>query len=251
MYDFNSIANRLMKAEFEDYKDALKKFLAMVDACPVIKAYLDDCDSPTIPDIADEVKQVTGSYGDSIFSTGDTATEETANILAILRYLADSNIEIHYAVQGYSSSNKFRDIIQGFNERFVLILIRNIEGYLTKMGIDMGLDETVQYNITVNNGQVNLASDNAVINATVNNGINQAELQALLDKVLSESKTKLTAEEAEMVNESVEVIKQELKQDKPKRSVLRGILTTLQAIKGTAEFGAAVVALYQFIQPLL
>ena len=98
---------------------------------------------------------------------------------------------------------------------------------------------------------MNLASDNAVINATVNNGINQAELQSFLDKVIIASKTELSEDEKTTVSESLEVIHSELIQDKPKKSVLRGIITTLQAIKGTAEFSAAVVALIQFVQPFI
>lgn len=251
MYDFNSIANRLMKAEADDYKGVLIKFLQFISDCPIIDAYLNDCGLPTIQDIEAEVNEVANSYGRSVFSTGETAAEENANILAILRNLAERKAVIAYSVQSYSSSRKLNDIIKGFNERFVLIMIRNIEGYLTKLGIDMGLDESIQYNITVNNGQVNLASDNAVINATVNNGVNQEELQALISCVLSQSKTIMSDEESETVRESVEAIQQELKQEKPKKSVLRGILTTLQNIKGTAEFLAAVAALVQFVQQII
>ena len=251
MYDFNSVANRLMKAEFDDYSDVLKKFLTFISDCPVISAYLDDCGSTIIGDLDVEIREVANSYGRKIFSTGETPSEENANILAILRYMSEKNYSFQGVSMGYSHGKTYNDKIKGFNERFVLVMIRNIEGYLTKMGIDMGLDESVQYNITVNNGQVNLASDNAVINATVNNGINLRELQLLLDKVVAMSKIELTDEERVIVSESVEVIQSELKQDKPKKSVLRGILTTLQTIKGTAEFSAAVVALVHFVQPFI
>lgn len=250
MYDYNSISNRLLKAEFEDYKSVLKKFLTFISDCPVIRAYLEDCGSPTIPDIAEEVKEVAESYGDAIFSTGDTPSEETANTLAILRYLADSDMEIHYVVMAYSDSKKFNDIIKNFNERFVLILIRHIESYLTKMGIDMGLDEKVKYNITVTNGQVNVANDNGTINAVFNNGVNQEELKTLLASVLS-NKDGLAEDEAATVAESVELIESELKQDNPKKNILRSVLTGLQAIKGSAEFLAAVASLVQFVQAVI
>ena len=251
MYDFNSIANRLLKAEFRDYKEVLKKFLLFISTSPIIVEYLNDCGSPTIPNIEAELDAVAKSYGSLIFTTGDTAAEENANIFAILRKLAESNMPIVQVVQSYSNSNKYNDIIKSFNERFVLIMIRNIEGYLTKLGIDMGLDETVQYNITVNNGQVNLASDNSIIHATVNNGVNQAELQVLLNRVIAESKSILPEDDDTTVSESIEILQQELKQAKLKKSVLCGILTTLQGIKGSAEFLAAVTALVQFIQPFI
>lgn len=251
MYDFNSIANRLMKAEFEDYSDVLKKFLAFISDSPVIRTYLDDCGSSTFNDLDLIIKEVANSHGRMIFSTGETPSEENANILAILCHMSENSYSFHGVTMGYSHGKTYNDKIKGFNERFVLVMIRNIEGYLTKMGIDMGFDESVQYNITINKGQVNLASDNAVINATVNNGINQVELQSLLDKVIATSKTELSEYDKTTVSESVEAICSELKQDKPKKSVLRGIITTLQTIKGTAEFSAAVVVLVQFIQPLV
>jgi hypothetical protein len=251
MYDYNSISNRLLKAEFEDYKGVLKKFLAFISDCPVICAYLEGSGSPTIPDIAEEVKEVVQSDGDAIFSTGDTPAEETANILAILHYLADSNMEIHYVVQAYSNSRKFNDVIKSFNERFVLILIRHIESYLTKMGIDMGLDENVKYNITVTNGQVNVANDTATINATLNNGFDGEKLQQLISEVQKACSAGLSENDAETAQGSLEVIQEELSKPKPRKGFIQTAITALSAIKGTAEFAAAVVALVQFVQTVI
>ena len=134
-----------------------------------------------------------------------------------------------------------------------MVLIRNIETYLTKIGIDMGIDENVSYTITVKNGQVNIANDNAVINAT--NTINGARLDELT-KLISEIKlaaenSKLSSDDAEMVNSNLEVIQEEMKADKPRVGFIKTAISGLKAIKGTAEFGAAVVALVQFIQPLI
>ena len=55
-----------------------------------------------------------------------------------------------------SSSNKFDDKIKGFNEKNSKILIGHIEDYLTKLGIDMGMDDNAMYNISYNQGQVNI-----------------------------------------------------------------------------------------------
>lgn len=251
MYDFNCIANRLMKAEFEDYGGVLKKFLAYLDNCPIIHAYLDDCGSPTIPDIKMEVDEVAKSYGQNIFSTGFTAAEENANILAVLRYLDDNIGYIRSVTLGYSDSKKYNDKVKAFNERFVLIMIRNIEGYLTKMGIDMGLDENVKYNITVTNGQVNVATDAATINAIVNNGVDGEKLQNLLAEVLKACSVGLSEEDAETVHGSLEVIQEELTKPKPRKGFIQTAITALNAIKGTAEFAAAVVALVQFVQTIV
>lgn len=71
---------------------------------------------------------------------GETGEEEIRNVYAVLRYLAENNSSVYRGVaMGYSSSSKWQDKIKGFNERFVMVLIRHVERYLTKIGIDMAI----------------------------------------------------------------------------------------------------------------
>lgn len=152
-YDFNSISNRLLRADFNDYTSILGKFLTYIESTPIIFDYIKDCGECDY-DFEAEVKDVQKSYGRLIFSTGDTQEEEIRNVYAILRYLVDTKNSIFLGVaMGYSHSDKYQDKIRGFNDRFVMVLIRHIECYLTKVGIDMGLDDKVIYNVTVHNGQ--------------------------------------------------------------------------------------------------
>ncbi|MDD3833273.1 MAG: hypothetical protein PHR18_05140 [Oscillospiraceae bacterium] len=249
IYDFNSIANRLMRVHFDEYKHVLAKFIEYIDSTEVIKEFVDDCGTPSF-DIADECSQVSSSYGDAIFELGDTDQLEVANIYGILKYVLESDIHITSLGMSYASSNKYQDMVKEFNERVLMVLIRHIEGYLTKIGIDMGMDESIKYAITVNNGQVNLASDNAVINATQNNGFYSEDLIRLIQQLKNQGSA-LPDEDRIAIEESLEVIENESKSEKPKKSLIKTALTTIQAIKGTAEFGAAVLALVQFIQTLV
>ena len=108
-----------------------------------------------------------------IFSLGETDSEEIRNVYAVLRYLVENNSSVYRGVaMGYSSSSKWQDKIKGFNERFVMVLIRHVESYLTKVGIDMGIDEKNIYNVTVQNGQAIIANDNSSVMATTNIGGN-------------------------------------------------------------------------------
>lgn len=56
------------------------------------------------------------------------------NIYAILKYIADHNIEIYYDIaRGYApSASKFQEAVKAFNERFVMILIQHIERIFDK-----------------------------------------------------------------------------------------------------------------------
>ena len=249
-YDFNSISNRLLQADYNDYTGVLGKFLTYIESTPIIFDYIKDCGDCDW-DLATEVQEVQASYGQMIFSTGDTEEEEIRNVYAVLHYLVETNNSVFRGVaMGYSHSKGYQDKIKGFNERFVMVLIRYVESYLTKVGIDMGLDEKIVYNVTVENGQAIIATDGSTVTATNQVGTDGGELAKLIAAVQSATGS-LPPEDKEAVMESLEVIEAEASAEKPKKSMLKTALATLNAIKGVAEFGAAVAALIQFVGPLL
>ncbi len=250
-YDFNSCSNRLLQADYEDYTGVLGKFLKYMDTTPIISDYINGCGSCDW-NLEEEIQEVQDSYGDAIFSLGDTDEEEVRNVYAVLRYLVDKNNSIYDGVAlGYSSSSKRQDKIKGFNDRFVMVLIRHVESYLTKIGIDMGIDEKNIYNVTVQNGQAIIANDNSSVTATAHIGMNANELEKLIAGVREATNMLTSAEDKETVSESLEVIEAEAVAGKPKRSMLKTAIASLQAVKGAAEFGAAVAALIQFVGPML
>ena len=250
MYEFNAMSNRLLQADFNDYGDILKKYITFLDRTEIIHEYIADC-GECDQNMEQEFTEV--STRNAIFELGGTTEEEVRNIYAILKYVVEKNINVSYGIaMSYSGSRKYQERLKDFNNRVTMILIQNIE-YLTKIGIDMGLDENVSYSITVKDGQINIANDSAVINAT--NTVNGASIEGLI-KLINEVKlaaenSNLSSEDAEMVNSNLEVIQEEAKADRPRVGFLKTAVSGLKAIKGTAEFGAAVVALIRFIQPLI
>ena len=249
IYGFNSITNRLLKADFADYLGIMKKYVTHIKNTPIIYDYVVDC-GPCKQNMEQEFKEVKQSFGDCIFDLGNTDEEEVCNVFEIMNYIVDNNIEVHWSVAGaYSSSDKSQDKVNAFNDRVIMVFIRHIEDYLTKIGIDMGMDENISYNITVSGGQVNIANDNAIINATNNTGIDTQQLMELIAKV-KETASDISDDDKESLTDSLEVIEDLAKPDKPKRSFVKTAITTLKAIKGTAEFAAAVTALITFIQTL-
>lgn len=249
IYDFNSISNRLLQAAFEDYNGVLAKFINYIKRTPIINDYVVDC-GVCDQDLPNEFQEVRSSYGRCIFSLGDTDEEEVRNIFAILNYIVENKIQIHHTVAlGYSSSNKYQDKVKGFNDRVTMVLIRHIERYLTKIGIDMGVDEKVTYSITVQNGQVNIANDNATINATNTNGIDISQCSILIEAV-RKSAASLSPDDKETLESSLEVIEEEIQTAQPRKSFLKTAITGIKTIKGTVEFASAVTALIQFLQLL-
>lgn len=249
-YDFNSYSNRLLQADFHDYTDVLGKFLGFINSTPIIFDYISDC-GQCDRNLDAEVKSVQSSYGRMIFSTGDTEEEEVRNVYAVLQYIVEKSIAVHYGIgMGYSSSNKYQDTIKAFNERFVMVLIRHIERYLTKVGIDMGLDDKITYNVTVKDGQVIIATDHANVTATNTVGTDTGELAKLIAAVRGASEG-LNSEEKEIVADSLEVIATESSAEKPKKGMLRTAIAALKNINSIAEFSEAVVALVEHIGPLI
>ena len=251
IYDYSSLCNRLLQADFRDYNDVLSRFIRYVTNTEIIYDYITDC-GDCEQDIAQAYREV--ESGDAIFALGDTDEEEVRNVYAILKHAVDADIDLSYRIgMAYSSSRSYQEILKSFNERVTMVLIRHIETYLTKVGIDMGVDDKVVYNISVKDGQVNIANDNAVINASNNVGAMDSEkLNLLIEEVRDEiKKCTLSEEDAESVESSLSVIKEECATDKPRKAFIKTAITGIKAIKGTAEFTAAVIALYQFIQPFI
>ena len=108
-------------------------------------------------------------------------------------------------------------MIKEFNDRVVLVLIQSIEGYLTKIGYEMGMDEKMYWNVS--GGQVNVASNNATINATQNNGIQSDELDKTVKAIINNVPL-VNNEDAETIVDSVNMIKDELLKPEPKRIII-------------------------------
>ena len=245
--DFNSVSNRLLQADFNDHTGVLCKFIAYIKSTPIIYDYVLDC-GQCDQDLEKEFKEVSNSYGRSFFSLGDTNEEEIRNVFAILEHVAENGLHICYGIgSAYTSSSKYQDRVKAFNDRVIMVLIRHIENYLTKVGIDMGIDERITYSITVSNGQVNIANDNASITAANTVSFDTEQLERLICGV-RESSVGISDEDAEILSGSIETIEEQAKADKPKKNIIKTAITALKALKGTTEFAAAIAALIQFLQ---
>ena len=139
IYDFNSISNRLINADFNDYLGIMRKYVAFVKTTPIIYDYVVDC-GPCEKDMEQEFKEIRASYCRGIFDLGETDEEEVCNVFEIMSYIVDHDILVYRSVaSGYTSSNQFQDKVKAFNDRVIMVFIHHMEAYLTKIGIDMGI----------------------------------------------------------------------------------------------------------------
>lgn len=251
--EFLSASNRVLRARYGIYATELSKFIRFLDTHDLISEYIKSCGDPEY-DVAQEVDDVTHSCGSRIFLLGSTDEKEVANIYAVMRYMGENNISGRsYAFYGYSSSMKFQEKVNAFGNEFIRVLITHIENYLTRISIQMGLNDktTVNINIensTLTNAQVNVDSEGNSI-ATNQTTCDMEQLQMLISKLLNAT-TELSTEDRKTVEDCIETISTVVDEN-PKKGIIKMALKTLKGIAGTADFIAATTAIIQFVEPYL
>ena len=106
-----------------------------------------------------------------------------------------------------------------------------------------------QDNSITNSGEINLATGKSVLEINQNNGIDGDQLNNILIQI-RQTQENISSSDKEAISEFLEVIEEQIKLDKPKKSLLKTAISGLQAIKGTTEFAVAVTALGQFFHIL-
>lgn len=114
--------------------------------------------------------------------------------------------------------------------------------------------EDVSMTFNMNGGQFNLAKDNATINATQNNGVNASELDSIIKSIM-ENLSDLKKEDAESIEDTIEMVRAELAKPKPKVSRLRSCVTLLAPMltitNGIPTLASNLQGLIDYITPFI
>ena len=240
--EFRTIANRLVNCHPQTGMDLLKKFLSYIDENELISAFIQ---SNIDPNDFQPVER-----GTCFTSMGENKQEEISFTYQYLKY-AVINFKSFYLDIAWGYGNDANDSVKEFCHRVILPLVNYIEGYLTEIGIQMGFDEDSKFNINVNGGlaQVNVADRGSTLNATQNNVVDMDQLNKLINDLRNAASPDISKDDTEQINNSIEIICNEVTNGHPKKAFLKTALNGLKAIKDTAEFTAAVAAIYQFLTP--
>lgn len=251
--EFLSASNRVLRAGYEIYSSELSKFVGFLDAHELIFDYIKSCGEPEY-DAKAEYEEVSNSYGRSIFSLGTTNENEVANIYEVIKYLAENNISARsYVFLGYSNSKSYQEKVNAFGDEFIRVLITHIENYLARISIQMGIDDktTINFNIegsSLNNSPVSIVTDSS--NFAINTNGNDVETMQKLIKDLLDASGTLGTDDQQTVNDCIETITT-IKEENPKKGIIKMAVNTLKGIAGTVEFTAAVTAITQFVMKCL
>lgn len=108
------------------------------------------------------------------------------------------------------------------------------------------------YNININGDsnklQINISNDNS--NQKINNNTDVEKLGQLISEIYSSSNN-FTTKELQKLDENINLLRDELSKQKPRKRILNSIITSLSAIKEAAEFGASVATLIEFINQIM
>jgi hypothetical protein len=228
-HSFNSISSRMMRVPFDEYNTVLKKFLGFIESNEIIMGYL-NLGMSNEYDAAEDWERLLHEDG-YLFDFGPTVDEESYQIYSVLKYISGVDRVEYMFYRIYNESN-YQDGVKEFNDRVVLVLIQNIEGYLTRVGIDMGLDEEAKF--VVYGGQVNVSHGSSSINATQINGINMGELNALIADIKG-NLSGMSPEDAATIKDSIEMIHEELVKPEPKKSILNNGVKLIAPLIGIAN----------------
>lgn len=252
--NFRTIANRVLTSEYDTFDNNLKRLVYHIDNNYIVKMFIDSCSNEEYNfEIASDVKQVSEGYGQYVFDSFIEEDKEVLYTYQILKYITDNNISFRSYTYPYSSSNKYNDKIKGFNDKFILPFINEIDGNFERIGVEMVLDEDTKYYINnMSGGQVNISADNSILNAVQNNYDN-------VDKLVNNIKSKIDSiKDNDIKNEIIdnaEGIQEEIKKENIKKGRIKSFINTLQSllpkIATTIEVSAAITELITFAQNVI
>lgn len=250
--NFKTLASRVLTSEYDTFDCNLKRLIKYIENTEIIKKYIESCVTENDKfNIEEDVKQVSNGYGQYVFESFIDENQEVSYTYQILKYIVDNDISFRGYTFGYSTSKQYNDKVKGFNDKFILPFINEIEGNYERICIEMGLDENTNFFITNNGGQVNIARDESTINATQNN-------YSHFDKLVNEIKDNIDIiEDTNLRNEiidNVEWLQEEIKKEKPKKGVINAVMDSLKnilpKIPTAIEVTAAITEIITFISTL-
>ncbi len=245
---FNSVSNRLLQSNILTYYTALKKFVNYIESTEMIMNFINCCGGYNSA-MEKEVNDVVENFGFRFDDYIDD-NEETANIYSILKVICTNNYDGFPIglLNGYNDYRDYNEIPKEFNHQVIYPFIDHIENYLTKVGIDMGLDGNVTYNI--NGNQVNIANDNATINATQNNGVDADKLKELINEMRNSLSDDLPDDDKQTAIESIDAIETELQSDAPNEKAIKTHFKLLKKIDSSVKFASACCSIATFANKL-
>lgn len=248
--NFRKVASRFLKCNFHEYQDSLKRFLIFIEDSPTINTFIQENNVEEF-----NIKKIIEERNlNQKFKLPIRKSEEIAFVYQMLNYISENDLDIRSIAFGYSSSRKYQDQVEEFNNMVVQPLVDHIATYLTEVKIDLGYDKKSGTQFTFNRdfkGQFNHAQDHGQISAhQTYNETNVDSLREEVGKFMDElSKYQdIPEEEKEETSEILEAAIQEAESGKPKGIIVK---TAIEKVKSVGELATAGTTLFSLGEQLV
>lgn len=104
-FEFNSMANRLLRSSYQEFNHALKRFLGYIDSIELIKEYIQSCTRDNF-DVKKAMEDMDSS-GRGILDLGNTDEEEVYTVYNALLYIAEKGFNYYTIGRSYSGKKNF------------------------------------------------------------------------------------------------------------------------------------------------
>jgi len=246
--EFRRVASRLLKTDFHDGLDNLKRFLYCIENNLLIWEFIQEHNTLSF-DIEQAIKE-RETY--EAYPIQPDKNYEVSFIYQLLKYCSEHCRDYLSICYWYGSSSKYQDMVDTFNNRVVSLLVGHIEVYLK--GVWLGMGDDGKININVNGGQVAIAQGQGTVNATQNNHYGQAQnLKELAEEFYKLIEAlDMDKEDKEDTREIIEVAVAEVVSEKPKRSLVKHAIEKVEyagklgmGLNGLNTVGHQLVSLFQ------
>lgn len=228
---FRILASSVINAYYQEQNDLLNELMTFVNNTPIIFDYIQSLQY-NLDDLETTINQVYSTYGRRNLDLGVDSRKRTYLLYRVFEYIVEKNLDTYQFGWYYSSGTKYQDMAKAFGDRLIYPFVNNIEEYIKDISIDMGYDEEISHNININSSgvQLNIANHNSTINAEQTNDLDLDEINRVILEV-EELINGIEDREAQAILiDNLELIKNEVKEDQPKRISLKSTVKTMSYI---------------------
>jgi len=245
--DFRLIASRLLRTDFRNGIDNLRRFINFIDNTPIIYTFILH-NNLTIFDIASIIQN--RNHRDQFHDMYQIPCEkkdEISFIYQLLKYGLEHFNEYYQFSNGYSFSTKIQDQVDVFNKEVLLPFVEYINSHLKGMMIDMSKEEEKSINILSSKiNQLNLSQDSSTIISNNNIFSNDNDLEKI-NKLLSNflellQKEPISEEDKKDIQDVISVTVDELKTGNPKRGILKIGMEKLMQLSTIVTSGSEIAS---------
>lgn len=229
---FRTLASNVINSHYEEQNANLEEMMNYIEQTSLIKEYLNSLEYD-VEGLEDGLNKVNSSYGRKYLSLGNDSDKRTYLLYRAFSYITKNRLRTYNFGWYYVNSRKYQDMAKAFGDRMMYPFVVCIENYLKDISTDMGYDENnTMYKINVNSSgvQVNIADHGSTIEANQENKFTSEDIAKAINEVEELIKGMKDDDSKEILYQNLDGIKNEIKQQHPKREVLVTCLKSMHFI---------------------